>query len=88
MPNINDLNECLKKHNQTLVGVMFQDNQWCVYAHDPSIAGHKPKLSECRDAQDFLLLKSQWETKGRIILFVDEDFDMAIRGAIEAANSH
>jgi len=82
---MDELITALEKLGQIVVGIMLNDGLWTVYAHDPKLAGRKPILSECRDAQDYLILKSLWNKAGTIILFADKDFNKALNGAIQEA---
>jgi hypothetical protein len=81
---LNDLRLLLEKKGQKLVGILLQNDLWVVYAFDLTLGGREPVHSECRDDIDYHLLKSSWEKRCMYVLYVDEDYNNAIGGAIKS----
>jgi len=83
MKKIDELISALKNDGKTLMGVVFSNDLFLVYAHDPKIAGAKPQIEFCRDTTDYTLLMKQWKQMGTFLLYADKDFDVAIQCSID-----
>jgi hypothetical protein len=88
MSEIHELSNLLQMNGMTLVGMLYENDFWTVYAHNPKSVGRKPDIDECRDAQDYLLLLDQWKQKGEFAIYSAQEFGDAILGAIEAVKGY
>ena len=88
MSELKELRNLLESHGMTLVGIILQKGAWVIYAHNPGLVGKKPKLEECRDAQDYMLLLEQWKQHGEFVVFAAEEFNDAVLGAIESVKGY